>query len=72
MGSPERLFHPKHLKSLNKKDIAQLKKELDGHIKASPETRKLIKAHDAANKKLRKKMAPTLKALQAKKKARTK
>ena len=66
MSSPERLFHPRHLKSLKKSEVAQLKKEMQQHIKASPETRKLIKAHEAANKKLRKKLAPTLNALKAK------
>lgn len=72
MGSPERLFHPKHLESLSKKDIAQLKKEMDRHLRTSPETRRLIKDHEAANKVLRKKLNPTLKALKAKNRGRTK
>ncbi len=63
MSSPERLFHPRHLKSLKKADLAQLKKEIKKHVKASPETQKLINAHEAANKELRKKLAPTLNAM---------
>jgi hypothetical protein len=66
MSSPERLFHPRHLKSLKKSDVQQLKKEIQRHVRSSPETRKLIKAHEDANKELRKKLAPTLKALKAK------
>jgi hypothetical protein len=72
MGSPERLFHPKHLESLSKAERNHLKKELDKHLKASPATRKLIKAHDAENEKLRKKLGPTLKVLKAKARARAK
>jgi hypothetical protein len=65
MGSPERLYSPKDLKSLSKSQIAQLGKELKRLLRVSPAARKIIKAHEAENKKLRKKLAPTLKALRA-------
>jgi len=72
VSSPEKVLDARQLKTLSKSDLAQLKKELQGHIKASPETRKLIKAHAAATKTLRKKLGPTLNALKAKKRSRAK
>jgi hypothetical protein len=44
MGSPEKLFSAKQLEKLDKKQRAALKKEIQRHVKSSPEIRKILKA----------------------------